>query len=46
MEHQRWLYGPGTVLILASYAIEFAARRRLSSEDKPTGLPDTIPPHE
>lgn len=46
MEHQRWLYPPCVVLILASYAIQFAARRRSSSEDKPTGASDTIPPHE
>lgn len=40
MENRRWLYAPCVVLILASYAIQFAARRRLARRDTTTGTPD------
>jgi hypothetical protein len=43
MEHRRWLYAPCVVLILASYAIQFAARRRSARGDKTARAPDTTP---
>lgn len=46
MEHRRWLCAPCVALILASYAIQFAARRRSVREDKTTKAPDTRPRRE
>jgi hypothetical protein len=34
MEKRHWLYVPCVLLMLASYVIEFAARRRSASRDK------------
>lgn len=46
MEHRRWLYAACVALILASYAIQFAARRRSVREDKETKAPDARPREE
>jgi hypothetical protein len=41
LEHVGWLYVPCVVLILASYAIRFAAQHRSASRDKVARAPDT-----
>ena len=46
LEHRYWLYLPSVLLILASYAIEFAASRRSARKDNITEGPDTAPRRE
>lgn len=40
MERMRWLYAPCVVLVLASYAIDFAARRRSRPRDRALAAAD------
>jgi len=46
MESVRWLYVPCVVLILASYAIDFAVRRRSAYRDHATSDADSSPHRE
>ena len=46
MENRHWLYFPCVLLMLASYAIQFAALRRAARGGKTAGIPDSGPTRE
>lgn len=46
MKSTHWLYVPCVALILASYAIDFAARRRSARSDQTAGDADSSPHRE